>query len=176
MPKTDTYSVWPVRGGNPTQYPELSLDHLPPTWSQVLPASERFEEVMGGEAVLDKETGLVWTRQAFHAGGSQDWLFAWNYGNILSIAGRKGWRLPTIDELLSLLDMTQSNPALPGGYEDHFENVQNQPYWTSTTHPNCTWVPGECQRAYVVDVSDGIIIIRHKGNGAAFIWPVRGGK
>ncbi len=30
-----------------------------PSWDQVLPASERFVLVMGGAAVLDKETGLV---------------------------------------------------------------------------------------------------------------------
>ncbi len=31
-----------------------------PSWDQDLPASERFVLVMGGAAVLDKNTGLVW--------------------------------------------------------------------------------------------------------------------
>ncbi len=31
-----------------------------PAWDQDLPANERFKLVLGGEAVLDKETGLVW--------------------------------------------------------------------------------------------------------------------
>ena len=31
-----------------------------PSWDQVLPANERFVLAMGGAAVLDKETGLVW--------------------------------------------------------------------------------------------------------------------
>jgi hypothetical protein len=29
-------------------------------WSQVLPASERFELIFDGEAALDTETGLIW--------------------------------------------------------------------------------------------------------------------
>ena len=38
------------------------LEQIPPVWSQILPASERFELVLDGKAVLDKETGLVWER------------------------------------------------------------------------------------------------------------------
>jgi quinol-cytochrome oxidoreductase complex cytochrome b subunit len=41
-----------------------TLDEIPPSWHQILPASERFEVVMGGGAVLDKETGLVWAKDA----------------------------------------------------------------------------------------------------------------
>jgi len=35
------------------------VDRIPPAWSQTLPAAQRFMLVMGGAAVLDKETGLV---------------------------------------------------------------------------------------------------------------------
>src|SRR5215203_5979222 len=37
-----------------------AFTRIPPTWSQTLPVAERFVLVMGGVAVLDKETGLVW--------------------------------------------------------------------------------------------------------------------
>ena len=37
-----------------------TLDQIPPIWSQKIAGSKRFELVMGGAAVLDKETGLVW--------------------------------------------------------------------------------------------------------------------
>ena len=39
-----------------------TLDEIPPTWSQKLPAAQRFTIVLDGEAVLDKETGLVWEK------------------------------------------------------------------------------------------------------------------
>ena len=39
-----------------------TLDQIPPTWSIKLPAAERFVILadFNNEAVLDKETGLVW--------------------------------------------------------------------------------------------------------------------
>jgi hypothetical protein len=39
---------------------DSKLDLIPPAWSQILPAADRFQLVMGGVAVYDKETGLVW--------------------------------------------------------------------------------------------------------------------
>ena len=49
-----------------------TLDEIPPTWSQVIEdASERFELVMNDEAVLDKETGLVWQRTVCGSPGAQ---------------------------------------------------------------------------------------------------------
>src|SRR3989304_768790 len=39
-----------------------TLNQIPPTWSQKLPAAQRFELVLDGYAVLDKETGLVWEK------------------------------------------------------------------------------------------------------------------
>jgi hypothetical protein len=43
-----------------------TLDEIPPTWSQKLPAAQRFQRVLDAEAVLDKETGLVWGAVAQH--------------------------------------------------------------------------------------------------------------
>ncbi|MBC8232956.1 DUF1566 domain-containing protein [bacterium] len=97
-----------------------TLDEIPPTWSQILPAPERFVLVMGGEAVLDKETGLTWAKDA-NLAGTKTWQTAINYCFNLSLGGRKGWRLPTIEELASLVDTSQTDSALPSGHS--FLNV-----------------------------------------------------
>ena len=102
----------------------------PPDKSKTLPAndggadgcnSSRFKCVMGGEAVQDKQTGLTWARNAYIAKKRAPWQEAMKFCQDLEIANRKGWRLPTKEELSSLLDTSRSDPALPDGHP--FENV-----------------------------------------------------
>jgi len=92
-----------------------------PPWSQRLPVSERFKLVLDTgilmpqyPAVLDKETGLVWERDTNNTMG--DWYDACDYCYNLALGGRKGWRLPTVEELSSLVDPLKSNPSLPDGH------------------------------------------------------------
>ena len=144
-----------------------TLDQIPPTWSQILPAAERFELVMGDEAVLDKETGLVWARNANLFNGTRTWQQAINYCRNLSIADRKGWRLPTVEELSSLVDSTQTNPSLPDGYVSFFDNVQSFFYWSSTTYE------GDSTYAWLVDMTTGNVHYYDK-TGYDYVWPVRG--
>ena len=145
-----------------------TLDEIPPTWSLILPASERFKLVMGDEAVLDKETGLVWAKNANIFTGAQKWHYAMMYSRKLLIGGRKGWRLPTVEELSSLVDKSQSYPALPDGHP--FDNVQGgRCYWSSTTLEDT----GEL--AYRLDMSSGTVHFDSKTDRSLYIWPVRGG-
>jgi len=110
----------------PTMKP---LDEVPPAWSQTLPASERFKSVLSGAGVLDKETGLVWEQSP--SATPLFWEHALNICRARNIGGRRGWRLPTLEELYSLVDDTQSNPSLPAGHP--FSNVQPSGYWSATT-------------------------------------------
>jgi hypothetical protein len=81
------------------------------------------------DAVFDKETGLVWERSP--ALDRKIWDAAIVYSYAKATAGRKSWRLPSIEELLSLVDPTQNNPTLPVGHP--FINVQiDYFYWSST--------------------------------------------
>ena len=47
------------------QADSVVLYHATPSWDQTLPAATRFIVLsnFGGQAVLDRETGLVWERQ-----------------------------------------------------------------------------------------------------------------
>ena len=141
-----------------------TLDEVPPTWSQKLPASERFVLVLDGAGVLDKETGLVWERSPDTA--QRKWYDACIHCYQREVGGRKGWRLPTVEELASLVDTTNTNPVLPTGHP--FSNVQSFLYWSSTTGANVT------DYAWHVGLGSGFV----DGNPKVYdlyVWCVRGG-
>ncbi len=144
-----------------------TLDQTPPIWSQIIPGSERFELVMNNEAVLDKETGLVWARNA-DLDWKRKWLGAINYCGNLTLCDRKGWRLPTREELTSLLDMSISGaPKLSSGHP--FVNVQSDYYWSSTENK------GDSTYACCVRMTNGLVSIVGNKDYDYYMWPVRGG-
>lgn len=109
--------------------------------------SSRFKCVMAGEAVLDKQTGLTWARKANVANKKLSWQDAVGFCQNLKINNQEGWRLPTKEELISILDTSQSDPALPEGHP--FLDVRGvqggSAYWTSTDYKddiNTVWIIG----------------------------------
>lgn len=115
-----------------------TIDELLPSWGKTLSStggctSQRFACVLPtgtnptGEAVLDHETGLVWQRVP--AAGSIDFLTADQTCREAKIGGRYGWRLPTINELLSLDDDTTAD-SLPAGHP--FTNTPDTYLWSQT--------------------------------------------
>ena len=90
----------------------------------------------GDDLVLDKETELIWARNANLAGKYLTWEEATVYCKNLDIGNLKGWRLPTQEELSSLVDPSRSVPALPGGHP--FINVKAIHYWSSTQHDSAS--------------------------------------
>ena len=147
-----------------------------PSWDQTLPPSTRFIVLsnFNDEAVLDRETGLVWERSPVSILGT-DWFTAVSACERLIVANRLGWRLPSVQELTSLVDPTQGNPALPPG--NPFGNIVGlfvSVFWTAAT------VETDPNSGKVVDFSTGSIAQMGKipipvpRSGARF-WCVRGG-
>lgn len=147
-----------------------TLDQIPPTWDQVLPASERFKLVMGGAAVLDRETGLVWEQSPSTGTYTYDWSGsnAAFQCNGMTVGGRKWWRLPTLQELASLVDTSVlGSPKLPSGHP--FSNVQSSSYVSTTEFAFAT-------RVWVVDFSIGNVDPLYGTSSALYVWCVRGGQ
>jgi hypothetical protein len=151
-----------------------TLDQIPPAWSQIIPdGAKRFEVVMNGEAVLDKETGLVWLRSPDATARTLE--LAHQYCYDLTAGGRQGWRIPTEEELLSLVDKTVSgSPKLPLGHP--FQNIQNNVYWSST---EMLWLFQPSYRYFeTVYMRFGTVMgYNLESNDAPqfLVWPVRGG-
>src|SRR5262247_3707722 len=70
-----------------------------PSWDQTLPSATRFIVLsnFGGQAVLDRETGLVWEKSPNTA--PMLWEPALEYCINHRVGDRQGWRLPTMAEL-----------------------------------------------------------------------------
>jgi hypothetical protein len=114
-----------------------SLEQIPPTWDQVLPAGERFKVVMGGEAVLDRETGLVWQRVPPHPESFPTPLSWKRSGELCRLAetgGRMGWRLATVEELFTLVDPS-SVTVLPVGHPFDLGPSPSWYFWTADVDP-----------------------------------------
>ena len=150
-------------------------DEVIPPWSQTLPANDtgdpcnsaRFKCVMGGAAVLDRETGLVWEQSPDTTG--RNWYSALAYCYKKSLGNRKGWRLPTVEELTSLIDPTQIDLALPSGHP--FSSNVDVPYhWSATTYA------GDTAQAWLVSISSGLVVDPYTKVGGGRAWCVRGGQ
>jgi hypothetical protein len=156
-----------------------------PDKSKTLPAndggpdgcdSSRFKCVMDGEAILDNQTGLVWARNTAILEKPLPWEEAMKFVEAVDIGGKSGWRLPTKDELITLLDTSQSYPALPEAHPFlKMNNIpqggpkSNRQYWTST---ECE---GDNQCAWMIGLKVGRVFDSPKWLDYK-IWPVRDGE
>ena len=127
------------------------------------------------EAVLDKETGLVWERSPNKN------AVAWPNARLMcaqkGVGGRGGWRLPTFNELASLVDPAITDPTIPRLPAGHpFLDVQAASYWSATAFAdepgfalmvNFMFVAGS-------DAPIGVNDANTKG-GQYHVWAVRGG-
>ena len=192
--KVNSSYVWLVRGGQPG---ESTID-LPQTGQTTCYADDgtprncagtgedgelrkgvswptpRFVSGAGTEAdcMTDKLTGLMWPKNGNLAGGTQTWQGALNYvrNNTTNLCGHSDWRLPNINELESLVNLEEPDPAawlnLSG---QGFNNVQSDVYWSSSTYAFNT------DGAWFVDMWYGGVGYDYK-DSVYYVWPVRAGQ
>ena len=125
----------------------------------------------GDGTVTDHKTGLIWLRDA-SALGRLTWpeaviacaaLADWQYG-LTDGSNAEDWRLPNINELCSLIDRAQVDPALPEGHP--FVRVEPNVYWSATSYvcyPSCAWLVG---------FGNGYVSTCGR-TSTAHVWPVR---
>ncbi|MBU0728338.1 MAG: choice-of-anchor D domain-containing protein [Proteobacteria bacterium] len=170
---TSTGPAQVLRTGQSTSY--LTGDDGDFQAGAVLP-SPRFSD-NGDGTVTDNITTLIWLKNA-ECFGKQGWYDALADANSLadglcgltdgSAAGE--WHLPNRVEMRSLIDYSQSLPALTPGHS--FVNLPsvNSVYWTSTNYGTDT--------AWYISMGDGGLATTSKLKvfpDGWYAWPVKGG-
>jgi hypothetical protein len=147
-----------------------------PSWAQKLPSTTRFIVLANwnNEAVLDRETGLVWEREPPMT--MHQWRAAVRLCPLGRVTGgRMGWRLPSIHELASLLDPSKVYPAsaLPDGHP--FVNVDDvhAAYWSATSSASTDPV-NDAWFVIPPNAAGFRVAIIEKTNPAIRVWCVRG--
>jgi len=100
-----------------------SLAHKP-----INPNSMNF--VKKGDVVIDKDRKLMWQDDKAVINNKMNWQEARKYCKNLNLAGFSDWRLPTIQELSTIIDLDRYNPAIA----KEFKNVRSEWYWTNTSY------------------------------------------
>ena len=134
-------------------------------WDQNLLAAQRFVilPAFNNEAVLGKNTGLVW-EQAPDA-TARPWAAATSYCVNKNVGGTRGWRVPSVAELTSLIDPSLPAPFVPA---TAFTGLQSSLYWSATSSAD---IPN---RAWPVFFSVGDVNPSLKAS-SHYVWCVRGG-
>lgn len=179
--KRQYYLVWPVQGAGNGVLQATGQNGDSPfgaKWPE-----PRFQFVANSDAVHDRLTGLIWRRLADLAGGPVLWQEALEAVRQLNAAKddssivaehsdlkdsqgeNEDWRLPNINELESLVDMSRHDPALQVGHP--FGQCQ-EVYWSSTTsmfEPDWAWA---------LYLNKGAIGVGRKGYARFHVWAVKG--
>jgi hypothetical protein len=155
----------------------VTVQHLKSWSNKIEDPSKRFLVLpeFNDEAVLDRETQLVWERKPSTT------TLLWQNARFICaqkvVGGRGGWRLPCFYELSSLVDPSVTDasiPRLPPGHP--FQDVEPHLYWSSTA------VADEPGFAFGVDFgfrggSDAPILVTdiNTDGQTHCAWCVRGG-
>ncbi len=150
---TDKYLTEPSR---------IKVESGPEGQTRLLPTplELRFATPKEG-VVLDTKTGLMWARDANIADRKMNWFEAMTWAQQLNYAGYSDWRLPSKEELETLVDNR-------GKSLKEFANVQPDGYWSSTSN--------FAYSAWVLSIYYGHMVDINKTASVLCVWPVRGGR
>lgn len=119
----------------------------------------------GNGTVTDTMTGLMWLQDDRNYGKKkQKWADGMKSCKKFEFAGHNDWRMPTVQELFSLVDFTKKEYPLI----NNIFHLQGYWYWTTTEYVSTTG------NAMIVYFNLGIVTITNKTN-AYYVRPVRGG-
>jgi hypothetical protein len=180
-PKTDSYQVWPVRGGH-----GLLSAAAPQQLTRYMPIGT------DGDIIKDLVTGYEWQRcsvdQSWNAStqtcegnaGGYTW-----YTAMANWPATAEWRLPTVAELRTLVycssgtpilfNMSYDNTVCSGSYQSPtilswaFPNTPVGAFWSSST------MATDSNGAWDVSFDNGIVGTYYKDN-AKYVRLVRGGQ
>ena len=141
-------------------FPAFALQPTPESVTRFTVLTE-----FNNEAVRDNKTGLIWERSPRL--DMYDWEWAHQRCLSSNTGARKDWRVPTVQELNSLIDPSSTEIKLPDGHP--FTNVEPAIYWSATkAHKNAT-------SALFVNFSSGGTATLEKYM-STFVWCVRDGE
>ncbi len=126
-----------------------------------------------GGIVTDNGTGLMWQDDFTDNGGSikiTNWNGAITYCNDLNALGYDDWRLPNVNELVSISDdQDGTEPAINVIFDQtQFSNFEHVPwFWSSTTYATKT------ESAWGVCFKDGHISMHDKAETYRHVRCVR---
>jgi hypothetical protein len=139
-------------------------------WDTHNPSAARFTVLtdFGGAAVRDNNTGLVWEQSPAMMPTWTDARTQCLNKAVPAVVGTRGWRLPSVVELASLIDPSLAAPFVPGV----FTGVQKAPYWSTTANADN---PTSATSKLSVNFDDGQVGISIKSNNTFnYVWCVRG--
>lgn len=178
--KNQEYLCWPVRGVGNGLLPRTGQQRCFDVLSRGIECTGTGQDgdlklgspwpkprfMVRGDTVHDRLTDLFWCRHADITREPVNWQQA--LASVRQWTSQRTedtllWRLPTINELASLVDCDFHSPALPP--EHPFTGVRVS-YWASTT--SCF----ETDWAWVLYLDKGACGVGHKPLPSFYVWPV----
>jgi hypothetical protein len=136
-------------------------------WDANKPSASRFTVLaeFGNAAVRDNNTGLVWEQTPTATPATWSSARTQCLNKAVPAMGTRGWRLPSVVELTSLMDPALGPPFVP----TVFAGVQSGIYWSSTSDADSNPTLNKLS----VSFSEGPVGSSNKGSNNN-VWCVRG--